>query len=145
MHFLTSFPSQITLQLWRYFYRLPLHSPSFSYLLKSSVIKQCQSSSLPDDGVSWAGAMGRWAVGKRETRDSSALTLSSPAPDPQFVATFAEAALLQVHFLLPLTMSLQESAWCPGVGEGCVRAQELGDATKCHNPTLYLDDLGRAI
>lgn len=33
---LTSFSPQIALQLWRYFYRLPLHSPPFSHLLKSS-------------------------------------------------------------------------------------------------------------
>lgn len=121
---LTPFTSQSISQLWRHFYRLPLCSPSFPHLLNSTFSKHYPSSHHPDDGEPWVGTMWRWADGNRETRDSSALALNSPAPELWFFASFVEAALLQVHFLFPLTIPLQEAARCHGVGEGCVQVRE---------------------
>lgn len=131
------------LQLWRYFHRLPLYSPSFSHLSNSRFSKQCQSSNHPDDGVPWClGEVGSW-----QQRDQGLL-----GSCPEFSSTrslilcqLCGSSLARSPFLLPLTMPLQEAAWCHGMGAGCVRAQEPGDARECYTPTLYLDDLGQAI
>lgn len=105
---LTPFTSQSISQLWRHFYRLPLCTPSSPHLLNSTFSKHYPSSCHPDDGEPWVGTMWRWAAGNRETRDSSALALNSPAPELWFFASFVEAALLQVHFLFPLTIPLRK-------------------------------------
>ena len=115
-----------TLQLWNYLYRLPLYSPSFSHLFNSKSQQAVPISNHPD-----AGALGRWAVGSRQARAPSfAIALRSPAPGLWSFTGFVGLALLEARVLFPLTILLQEAAWCHGGGV----FERDQDASECFNP-----------